>query len=214
MFIQMKTVSPKPPGGMNTREGKKKIFERTKVLLDNATMIMAFDVHGVSNSQVWDFKKALPPGTRSAMIKNAILRKSVENSTAFHAMTGDKLKHETMYLFLPDHLEAKKVLQVYKEWREDVQRTDAKYDMKFAAMEGSLFEGKAIDDVAKLPSRETMIAKIVQMLKRLPQRLLGTLELIPDASGQTVRSLREQQMKDEAAAAAAGGGGATATAPA
>jgi len=196
---RLQMASPKPKGGLNTPEGKSKIFERAAILVQNITMIMAIPVHGVENSEIYEFKRQLPEGTRSGMVKNTILRRTVENMTEFCAITDKQAAHEIMYLFINQYEHGKITFDLYNKWREEVDRLDPKYDITFAALEGHLYQGPMIKEMLYGPSRKESITKLIKILKQGPTRLVQTLRKIPNKLGITLNAIRMKMEKEQQA---------------
>jgi len=165
-------------------------------------MIMAIPVYGVTNDEMAKFKKLLPSGTKASMVKNTLLRKTVEVTKEFCGITADKVDHETVYLFMNEYADGKKTYDAYKKWREDVRRGDKMYDIKFAAFEGALYEGAIIERVLTLPTREQSMLQLIAMLKSGPRRLAQILHHVPDKLGKTLEILRQLKEKEEKEGAA------------
>ena len=49
--------------------------------------------------------------------------------------------------------ETKSTYDAFKKWQKEVNRKDKEFNPRFGAMEGNLYEGQALTDIAGLPSK-------------------------------------------------------------
>eukprot|EP01031_Cornospumella_fuschlensis_P031409 gene31409-37967_t len=187
--------SPKPSGLSNTREGKAKILARTKILVDNAFMIISAPVEGVSKEQIDLLKKAIPRATKASVIKNALLRVSLRG-TPFEAL-GGKIRDETIYFFVPEG-HAKDTYEGYQKWRKEAKREEPEFDMRLASFEGVTYQGAEIEGVVKLPTRKELYTKLARTLKSVPNKLGRTLKSVNSKVVRAVVAVKDKKAKEEA----------------
>ena len=186
-------VAPKPSGFSNTKAGKIAIFERTKNLLEKSSMVLVVPIEGVTKEQVDMLRKELPKDSKASVVKNAIMRKTVEG-TPFEALKP-QLKNENMFFFIPEG-KAKPSYDAYKKWQKEVKRTEPEFDAKCAVMEGSLYTGKALEAVVALPTKLELITKIAQGIKAVPLKVAKGVKAVPNKVGRAFAAVKDKMEED------------------
>lgn len=194
VFLQTSlNVNPKPSGFANTKLGKVSIFERASRLLNSSTFLATMPIDGVSKEEIDLLKASLPQSVKVSVIKNAILRKVVAN-TSFEAISS-ALKKENIFFFIPEG-ESSGMLDGLKKWQKEVKRTSAEYCLRWCALENQKFVGPDIEKVLRIPSRQFLLSKLTQLLKSPSQRMLSVLKAVPSRLGRTMRAL-QKSMEDQ-----------------
>lgn len=93
-------VNPKPSGFASTKEGKRKIVERTKALVDESSFIICVPYEGVNKENTDILKSMLPDSVTASVVKNALMKLALKESD-FDKMS-EKLDKENMFLFVPE----------------------------------------------------------------------------------------------------------------
>eukprot|EP01038_Epipyxis_sp_PR26KG_P006224 gene6224-8577_t len=192
-------IAPKPSGFSNTKAGKAVILERTKKLLDNSAIVISIPFEGVSKEQTDILRKSIPKTVKASIVKNAIMRKSIEN-TPFSVMK-DQLKNENLFFFVPEG-EAKPTYEAFKKWQKEVKRTEPEFDAKVAVMENQLYTGKNLDAVVNLPTKLELITKIATGIKSVPLKLAKGVKAVPNKLGRAIGAIKTK-LEEEAAPATA-----------
>jgi len=150
-------TAPKPSGLSNTKEGKAIILERTKKLLDTAQIVITLPFSGVSKENT-DFLrkefKTAKVGTKASIVKNAIMRKAVENTSFAAINTGANLKEENMYLFIPEG-DAKPTYEALKKWQKEYKRNEESMLPKSAVLENTFYGAKQVSFAMQLHTHDT-----------------------------------------------------------
>lgn len=194
-FVTRLQVNPKPSGLANTKEGKEVILNRTKELVAKSSMILVAPIQGVSKEHIDVLRSELPEGTVASVVKNSLLRLCVAD-TSFRALLPS-LKHENLYFFIPEGA-TKKAFEGFQRWRKDVaNREGPEFDFKAIALEGEQFLGPMIEEIAKLPSKKELLAKLAMLLQSVPTRLARSIQAVPLQVGRALNSLKDQKAKVE-----------------
>lgn len=188
--------NPKPSGFANTKAGKVAILERTKKLVDQSAIIITVPFQGVTKEQTDMLRKTLPKATKASIVKNALFKKSVEN-TPFEPLS-ENLRDETMFLFIPDG-ESKPTYEAFKKWAKEVKRTEPEFSPREGAMEGQLYSGKSLDAVVNLPTKLELITKIAQGIKAVPTKVARGVKEVPSKLGRAIAAIRDQIEEKEKA---------------
>lgn len=192
-------INPKPSGIANTKQGKTAILERTKKLIDSSALIISFPISGATKEQVDILRKSLPKTVKATVIKNSLLRKSVEG-TQFEPI-GSKIKNSNMFFFIPEG-DAKVTFDKFKAWQKETKRTDAELAAKYASMEGQLYEAKQIESVVNLPTKKELMTKVALTLKMVPIKLAKSIIAVPEKVGRVINEVKKQKESEEKAGAA------------
>lgn len=187
-------AAPKPSGIATTREGKAKILERTQNLLQNTSAILAAPIKGVNMEQIDMLRKIMPEGTIASVVKNSLMKISVQN-TPFAEIVKEA-KDEIMYFFIPEGF-MKKSYDAFQKWLKEVKRTEPEHQIRFLALDNSLFKEKDMEEVVKLPPKKELIAKIAWLLKQIPLKLGMDIRAIPDKLGFAVNEIKKQLEQQE-----------------
>jgi len=187
-------VNPKPSGFSNTKAGKVKILERTKALVDNSAIIITIPFDGVTKENTDLLRKALPKATKASIVKNALMKKALTN-TQFEAM-NEMIKNENMFFFIPEG-EAKASFEAFQKWQKEIKRTEDIHNAKYGAMEGQVYVGKQIQDVANLPTKKELITKIAQGIKAVPTKVGKGIKAVPNKLGRAIAAIKNK-LEDEA----------------
>lgn len=115
---------------------------------------------------------------RRTLEKNDIKCEVVKNTLCERAVAGtDKeilsshFRGNVVVLFsTPDAIATAKVL------RDQLKDTAEKFPVKAGFFDGTLLDAKGVEDVASLPSREDMLARLLANLLAGPQNVLGVLQ--------------------------------------
>ena len=93
-------VNPKPSGFASTKEGKRKVVERTKALVDESSFIICVPYEGVDKENTDKLKSMLPETVTASVVKNTLMKLALQESD-FESMS-EKLNNENMFLFVPE----------------------------------------------------------------------------------------------------------------
>ena len=169
-------------------EDKKAVVEQvSNVLADSQTAIVA-EYRGLTVAQMTDLRReARESGVYFQVVKNTLARRAVQGSD-FECLD----KHFLGPLALAasqDPVAAAKVLAKF-------QKSNDAFSIKIGAMSGNLLSLDEINALAKLPSREELLAtllgtlqapvtKFVQTLNEIPSKFVRTLAAVKDAKEAT-----------------------------
>jgi large subunit ribosomal protein L10 len=179
--------APKPSGFRTTKDGKAGVIARTKELIQKSSMIISVPFEGVTKENTDILRKSLPQGVPASMVKNALMRKSVEG-TDFAALTSN-LKHESLFFFVPEG-QAKPVYDAFKKWQKEIKRIEPEYEARVLATEGQAYVGKQLEYVVSLPSKLELITKVAIGIKATPTRLARAIKAVPNKVGRAFGALK------------------------
>ena len=88
--------------------------------------------------------------------------------------------------------ETKSTYDAFKKWQKEVNRKDKEFNPRFGAMEGNLYEGQALTDIAGLPSKKELITKIAQGIKAVPTKVGRGINAVPNKLGRAFGAWKDQ----------------------
>lgn len=180
------SISPKPSGLSSTTAGKAKIIARTKALINKSQMIIALPFEGVTMENTDILRRMLPENITASVVKNALIRKSVEGTD--FSVLADNLKHETMFMFCPEGT-AKEGFKAFQKWQREVKRTDPQFSPRAVVLENQKFVGAEVEEIACLPTKKEYMLRLCLALQSVPQSLARALKAIPTSMSKTFEEL-------------------------
>ena len=190
-------INPTPSGFASTREGKKAIVERTKKLIDDASLIAVIPSSGISVEQVDFLRKELPAGTVASVVKNTLFKVAVKD-TPFDAMKDQEdMTYPNMYFFVPEG-ESKPTFQAFAKFKKEFPEKHKKLEAKFACMEGGIYRDAQFDAVTNLPTKDELYTKIAIAIKAVPTKVAQGVKAVPSKLGRAIGAIKDQKEKEGA----------------
>ena len=130
-----------------------------------------------------EFRKA---GIEYLVVKNTLAKKALEQVSGYDAVYPT-LKGATAIAFAyTDAAAPAKILQKFKEKNE-------KLKSKLCVMEGQIYAGDQLADLAKIPSRPELIASILGSLDSPISGVVGTLNAVMRELVGTIEAIEQQK---------------------
>ena len=175
--------------GLNLEQKQAVVAEMASKLQGAQTVIVAeyrgLDVEGITRLRV----KARQSGVYLRVLKNTLARRAVKG-TPFEKLS-EKMVGPLMYGISPDPVAGAKVLSEFA-------RENDKFVIRGGAMPNSVMSDKEIKELALLPSREELLAKLLGTMQAPMAKLVRTMNEVP---GKFVRALAAVRDAKEKAAA-------------
>lgn len=134
-------------------------------------------------------KKARSSGVYLRVLKNTLARRAVAE-TPFKGLT-DKMVGPLAYGISSDPVAAAKVLQEFAKENE-------KFVIKAGAMPNVMMSAREVADLAKMPSRQELLAKLVGTMQAPIVKFVRTLNEVPGKFVRAVAAVRDQKEKQAA----------------
>lgn len=154
------------------RSEKEQIIAEVSDLVSKAKSMYFADFTGITVEQVnelrREFRKA---NVEYRVVKNTLTRKVLERSSGYEKVI-ERLSGPTAIAFgYDDPVVAAKIIRKFREKND-------KLAVKVCVLENQVFDGKQLDDIAKLPSRAEMIAGILGSIQSPIAGLVGTINAV------------------------------------
>ena len=141
-------------------EAKKQVVEDIKAKIQASKSIVLIDYKGLTVAEDTEFRSDMrKTNTEYKVLKNTLL-KIAFNELDVTAFDGD-LNGPTAVAFCPDETSAAKVIV------DMCKKTDDKISIKSGYVDGSYVDAKAVKELAAIPSKETLVAKLAGSLSAL-----------------------------------------------
>jgi len=158
-----------------TLENKKEIVKELKSLLDDSEMALVLDYKGLSIKDISDLRTRLHSKSGICKVtKNTLMSKAIEGKSTWSDLNSLLTGTNAFILIKGDVGGAVKAVQSFQK---DTQKSQTK---------GGIFEGKLlslqeIKDIASLPSKEVLMAKIAGALNAIPTKIATGVNEVPSS---------------------------------
>ena len=153
---------------MKKREDKKKDVEALRQDLSQLKNLFVTGYEKLRVSQDFELRKAVRGvGGKYRVIKNNLAEKASEGTPAEQVLKGLRGMTSVAYT-TQDPVALAKALTTYA-------RTNPSFTFKAGIVEGRVIDIKAIGDLATMPSKEEILAKLLYLINAPAQRLLTAI---------------------------------------
>jgi len=167
-------------------EQKKALVEELHDSFQKAAVMILTDYKGLTVDQINGLRRKLKDaGVEMRVVKNTLLRRAVRD-TDMEAVS-DYFKGPTAVVIgYDDPVAPAKILS-------DFAKENDKLEIKAGVMGGGLLDRDRIIALAKLPSREELLAQLLSVLNGVPTSLVRALNGIPAKLVYALSAIKEQK---------------------
>ncbi len=165
---------------------KKELVERLAKQLGEAEISIVIDYMGLDVSKMTELRSKLREvGVQIEVVKNTLLNlASKETDTA---LMSDFFKGPTAIVTsVDDPVSPAKVLV-------DFAKENEKLEIKAATLGGNLLDSEQIKQLAKMPSKEELLTKLVYTLNAVPTSLVNVLSGVPRSFVNVLSAVKDQK---------------------
>ncbi len=171
---------------LNIDEKKEVVAEVSERLKKAQTVILA-EYRGLPVEDITVLRsKARASGVYLRVLKNTLARRAVQG-TPFEKL-ADQMVGPLAYGISDDPVAAAKVLHAYA-------KSNDKLVIKGGAMPGQVMSAKEVGQLATMPSREELLAKLLGTMQAPIAKFVQTLNEVPAKFVRTVAAVRDQREK-------------------
>nr|NJM02543.1 50S ribosomal protein L10 [Desulfobacula sp.] len=165
---------------------KKEVVERLAKDFKESEISILVDYKGLNVLKMTELRALLrKEGIRIEVVKNSLLVRASEGTDA--ALMKDFYKGpNAIILSKNDPVAPAKILMNF------VKDND-KLEIKAGALSGKLLNPEEIKQLAKLPSKEELLGKLVYTLSAVPTSLVNVLSGVPRAFVNVVNAIKDQK---------------------
>src|SRR5262245_39768257 len=155
--------------------------------LKGAQSVIVAEYRGLDVGRVTQLRsKARKSGLYLRVLKNTLARRAVQG-TPFEKL-ADQMVGPLAYGISDDPVAAAKVLHAYAKEND-------KLVIKGGAMPGQVMNEKEVRQLATMPSREELLAKLLGTMQAPIAKFVQTLNEVPSKFVRTVAAVRDQKEK-------------------
>jgi large subunit ribosomal protein L10 len=171
-------------------EQKQAVVAEVSEQLAKAQAVILAEYRSIPVKDMTDLrKKARSSGVYLRVLKNTLARRAVAE-TPFKGLS-DKMVGPLAYGISSDPVAAAKVLQEFAKENE-------KFVIKGGAMPNLVMSPREVADLAKMPSRQELLAKLLGTMQAPIAKFVRTLNEVPGKFVRTVAAVRDQKEKQAA----------------
>src|SRR5882757_2042955 len=169
---------------MKNRDDKKKDFEELRNALAKANNVFVTGFQKLTVDQDYNLRKTIRgAGGSYKVVKNNIAEIASEGTPSAEILKG--LKGMTSLAFAADPVGLAKVLTAYA-------KTNPAFTFKAGLVEGRVIDIGAIGDLANMPSKEEIFAKLLYVINAPAQKLVTVM----NAVGRNLAVVVDQGVKE------------------
>ena len=171
-------------------EQKQAVVAEVSAELAKAQAVVLAEYRSVPVKEMTELRrKARGSGVYLRVLKNTLARRAVAD-TPFKGLT-DKMVGPLAYGISSDPVAVAKVLQEFAREHE-------KFVIKAGAMPNVLMSARDVADLARMPSRQELLAKLVATMQAPIAKFVRTLNEVPGKFARTLAAVRDQKEKQAA----------------
>ena len=170
---------------MNKQE-KAAVVEQIKGKADKAGIAVVTDFKSLSVEEMTNLRvKLREAGVDYQVVKNTLARIAVTDGR--HDVLKDRFKECCGLAFgYEDPVAAAKVLAEFTKGSK-------KFSIRFGSLEGKFIEAEGVKNLAKLPSKPELLAKMLGTMNAVPTNLVGVLANVPRTFLYALAAIRDQK---------------------
>jgi len=171
-------------------EQKQAVVAEVSAQLSNAQAVILAEYRSVTVGDMTELRrKARSSGVYFRVLKNTLARRAVAD-TPFAGLS-DQMVGPLAYGICADPVAAAKVLQEFAKDHE-------KFVIKGGAMRNMVMSPRQVADLAKMPSREELLATLMGTMTAPVAKFVRTLNEVPGRFVRTLAAVRDQKEKQAA----------------
>jgi large subunit ribosomal protein L10 len=168
-------------------EEKKEVVAEVSAKIAKAQAVVLAEYRGISVEDITNLRKqARASGVYLRVLKNTLARRAVQG-TPFEKLS-DHMVGPLAYGISDDPVSPEKVLHTYA-------KTNEKLVIKGGAMAGQVMTAKEVGQLATMPSREELLAKLLGTMQAPIAKFVQTLNEVPGKFVRTLAAVRDQKEK-------------------
>jgi large subunit ribosomal protein L10 len=148
--------------------------------LQTAQFVFQVPLAGLGMSQISKFKRTLPEGTTMKTVKNTLMLRAIKDTD--WAVLGTLCKQSTIWLFVDEDIKGS--VEAYKKFLKENKLEDK---ILGGGMDKSVYDGAGIEQIASLPSKQELYAKIAMLVQMVPTKLARSVKEVPTKLGRAIR---------------------------
>ena len=167
---------------------KKEVVERLSTQLAEAEITILIDYKGLDVLSMTDLRAKLrEAGVQMEVVKNTLLSRAAQDSDSDSALMADFYKGpNAIIISANDPVAPAKVLV-------DFAKDNEKLEIKAGTLGGKLLSVEEIVQLAKMPSKQELLTKLVCTLNAVPTSFVTVISGVPRAFVNVLSAIKDQK---------------------
>jgi large subunit ribosomal protein L10 len=154
------------------RSEKEQIIEEVKEKVARAKSMFFADFTGITVEQVTELRREFRKSNVDyRVVKNTLARKALESVGGYDTVLDRLVKPTAIAFGYDDPVAPAKIIKKFREKND-------KLTVKICVVEKVVFDGKQLDELAKLPSRKEIIAGILGSIQAPMTGVVGAINAV------------------------------------
>lgn len=171
-------------------EGKKEVVAEISARLANAQSVVLAEYRGLAVEQITVLRaQARASGVYLRVLKNSLARRAVQGTP--YEKLADQMSGPLAYGISDDPVAAAKVLHAYA-------KSNDKLVIRGGAMPNYVMSAKEVGNLASLPGREELLAKLLGTMQAPIAKFVQTLNEVPTKFVRALAAVRDAKEKQAA----------------
>ncbi len=168
------------------RQGKAQIIEQLTEKAARANVAVVTDFKGITVEQITELRAKLrEAGVDYQVVKNTLARIALTDTD--HSVLCEHFKENcAIALGYDDPVAPAKALA-------DYAKTNKKFVMRFASLEGKFLDENAVKELAKMPSKPELLGSLLGTMNAVPTNFVSLLANIPRGLLNALNGIKEQK---------------------
>lgn len=165
---------------------KQEVVQDMAERLDRANALIMTDFSGLGVEAITELRHQLrAKGYEYVVVKNTLLRRAAKGKAA-EALSDKLAGPNGMGISYGDPVDMAKVLVEFG-------KTNAKFDIKGGLLSGKPIDAAGVTALAKLPSREVLLAMLLGAMNGVPRNMVSVLAAVPRSLLNVLKAIEEQK---------------------
>ncbi len=168
------------------RSEKQVVVDAMAERLGRAKACVLTNFTGLKVEQMTDLRQKLRENSLEyVVVKNTLLKRAGEGSSA--ALLADELTGPNgLAIAYDDPVALAKILV-------DFAKVNPKLELRSGVLEGKLISAAQVADLAKMPSREQLLAMLLGAMNGVPRNLVSVLAAVPRSLLNALNAIKDQK---------------------
>ncbi len=172
------------------RDEKASVVEQLNDKFSKAKLAVVTDYRGLSVPAFQEIRRSLrESNTEIRVAKNTLLRRAVKG-TSFEAMEDHFQGTTAISVSYEDPVAPAKALT-------DFAKNNPQLEIRGAVLDGKALTADDLLALAKLPSKEVLLAKLLSVMQAVPTNFVQVLNGVPSKMVYLVQALKDKKAQEE-----------------
>merc|ERR1712151_93669 len=147
-------------------------IEKVQNLLSSSQMIFSVMPSSLTVKETGDLRNALPEGTTMSVVKNKLMERAIEGSE--YEAASPLLKGANMWFFIEDDIGG--TIKAFKDFAKENGKKETHVFLG-GVVDGTTIDGKGVEQIATMPSKQELIARIAGVVKAPGSKMARAIKL-------------------------------------